>query len=365
MNTLGQDSIMQITAKSLKNIKEFKDHENVSFLFDTQGVYGLISVHKGNQNTPCFGSTRVRSYNSFLDGLTDALRLSKMMTYKLALARLPYGGGSAVLFHPPGEPLREDVSSTQWFFKKYGKDLLKTPYFFTGSDTGMTTSAFNDIAECSEQILGKRLDPIKFTGIGIISSLKECLLAYYGTEDLNNRTILVEGLGKLGCTLIEHLYSKTKRLIGIDISDDQCKKARARFPNLEIIKPDDKFKEKVDVYCPCAYGPSVTKANINKINTDIIIGAANCQLESDELAVDLFEKNILYAPDYVVNSGGVIAVIHEYRTPEIQEEHVYPQVFDIRNTLKTIIADSSMSNVPPLDVANKYAIQRIAKLSAY
>lgn len=337
---------------NFNHLKGFNRHNFVISIYDKSGkLAGFIAVHRGNHSIPSFGATRIWNYSSQVDALRDALRLSRIMSYKSALAGLGYGGAKAVLI---------DRSST----KSERRELIKTytekvnylrGSFITGADVGVNKDDLEFMRSESKYIVGLNTDPVRFTMLGIYYALQECLYEVFGSESLEGRSFAIQGLGKTGYALLKLLYKDAKKIVVCDIDDKKIEFVKKQFPNVEVVPVDEIFKQRVDVYSPCALGNTFTMKNVSTLRCKIIVGSANNQLEKCEVGDLINKSGILYAPDYVVNAGGLIAVAEEYEHPQLSNNRISKRVLHIRETLKSIIKQSKRTKSATNRVADRMA----------
>lgn len=337
---------------NFNHLKGFNHHKFVISVYDNSGnLAGFIAIHRGNHLIPSFGATRIWKYSSQVDALRDALRLSRLMSYKSALAGLNYGGAKAVLI---------DRSTT----KSERRELIKTytqkvnylrGSFITGADVGVNLEDLKLMRSESKFIVGLNTDPVQFTMKGIYYALKVCLREVFGSESLKERSFAIQGLGKTGYSLLQLLYKDAQKIIVCDIDDKKLELVKKEFPNVEVVLASKIFEQKVDVYCPCALGNTFTMNNVSNLQCKIICGSANNQLEKCEVGDLLYKNGILYAPDYVVNAGGLIAVAEEYEHPNLSTERISKRVLGIRDTLKLIIRQSKRTKSATNRVADRIA----------
>lgn len=337
---------------NLKQFKSFDHHKFVIPLYnDTGKILGFIAIHRGNDAAPAFGATRIWHYSSLKEALNDVLQLSRLMSYKSALAGLPYGGAKAVLLN--GFLSKHERKS---LIKAYAQKVnFLRGGFITGADLGVEGIDLKLMKNTSKYIVGVSTDPVKYTVLGVYSGIQACLYEVFGSESLHNRSFAIQGVGKTGKALLELLYKDAKKIIICDVNEKRILQVIKKYPRVEVVPPAEIFKQEVDVYCPCALGNVITHKNIKDLRAKIICGSANNQLENDKIGELLFKRNILYAPDYVVNAGGLIAVVEEYEKPQISEERISKKVSDIKRKLKHIIEVSKKSKVPTNIIANEMA----------
>jgi leucine dehydrogenase len=285
-------------------------HEQVLFTREEAvGYLGIIAVHDTTLG-PALGGCRFWNYDSEEEALIDVLRLSQGMTYKAAVAGLNLGGGKSVIIGPPDlkSPRREMI------FRAHGRavETLKGRYI-TAEDVGTSVEDMDFVHMETEHVVGiagRSGDPSPVTAYGTYRGMKACALERYGEESLKGKVVTIQGVGHVGYYLCENLAGEGAKLVVTDISEDKVERVIEDF-GAEAVKPDEIYEVDAQIFAPCALGAIVNSETIPKLRADIIAGAANNQLATDEDANGLQERGILYAPDYVINAGGLINVYSE------------------------------------------------------
>lgn len=318
---------------NVKELPEFDNHQFVGFIGDEMsGLCGFIAIHRGGLKNPSFGATRIWKYLTEEEALQDALKLSKTMSYKSAMAGLKYGGAKGVII--ANFP---DTQSKRKVLKTYAQKInYLSGHFITGADVGITEKEVNLMRRVSPYVVGIKVDPVKFTVIGLFNSLRVCLKEVFGNEDIQNRSFSIQGLGKVGLGLLEKIAKDAARIIVCDIDPEKAKVAKRKFPKIMVVDPSEIDKQKVDVFSPCALSNCINHKNISLLDCKIIVGGANCQLENNQIGEILYKLGILYAPDYIVNAGGLISVVDEFENNDYREKRIILKVENIKNTLSGI-----------------------------
>lgn len=288
---------------------EFDDHEQVCQFADPgTGLRAIVAIHSTARGAAA-GGTRFRAYDGEQAALDDALRLSRAMSYKSALAGLPVGGGKAVIMGDPGR------LKTPALLHAYGRFLNRIgDTFATGEDVGMTVRDMETIREVSPYAGGTSHgagDPSVHTADGVMHGLRAVLERQFGREDFAGVRVAIQGLGAVGWGLAERLHAAGARLVVADVRQDVAARAVARF-GAEVLPPDAIHAAEVDIYCPCALGGVITERTAEEIRARAVAGAANNQLASPAAGAALAARGVLYAPDYVINAGGVISGLEEF-----------------------------------------------------
>lgn len=343
---------------------EYKDHKSVVKAYDPiSGLTAFIAVHDTTIG-PALGGCRFWTrYNSEDEALTDALRLSRGMTYKNALARLPLGGGKAVIMGKPGAK-----APTQDELRAFARavDFLDGEYI-TAEDVGVGVADMLTIREITPHVSGLPSasaditggDPSPYTAYGVFLGIQASVKHKLGKDSLAGLRVAVAGLGHVGMDLCRRLHEAGATLVVSDIREEAMQEAVQRF-GAQTCKPDEFMALDVDVLAPCALGGIVNDATIETIKAPIIAGAANNQLARPEHGKILFEKGILYAPDYVINAGGVISVAMSGETVETTMERLE----ELGETLSAIFRQSERLKLPTSVVADKIAEKIIEEAAA-
>ncbi|MBF7072432.1 Glu/Leu/Phe/Val dehydrogenase [Glaciecola sp. MH2013] len=342
---------------------EFAGHEQVGFCHDEKsGLKAVIAVHNTNLG-PGLGGCRMFSYANSHEALTDVLRLSKGMTYKAAMAGLPQGGGKAVIIGNPRKDKSEDLMLAMGRFV----DSFKGKYI-TAEDSGIAVSDIHIMGQKTTYVGGTFSkysfdgsaadgNPAPATAYGVFVGIKAAVKHRFGT-DLQGKKIAIKGIGHVGIRLAEHLYRAGAKLYVADIYPEGVNKAVSEFGAVSVDTSEIDALD-VDVFAPCALGKSVNLSNINLIKAKVIAGAANNQLENDELDQQLVERGILYAPDYVINAGGVIDIYHQ--GIDSNATALKAHIEKIGDTLAEIFNIAENENKPTALIANEMAEKRFLK----
>lgn len=336
--------------------KEFDNHEQVVFCHDkVTGLKAIIAVHDTTMG-PALGGTRMWSYANSEEALTDVLRLSRGMTYKSALAGLPLGGGKAVII---GDAKKD---KSEAFFKAYGRfvNALGGKYI-TAEDVNIRTSDIAIVATETPFVAGtegKAGDPSPHTAEGTYLGLKAAAKHAFGHEDLNGLRIAVQGLGAVGYDFAEYCAKEGAKLVVCDVNQEAVDRAVAEL-GAEAVSIDAIYDADVDVYAPCALGATINDETLKRIKAKVIAGSANNQLATPAHDKILKDMGILYAPDYVINAGGVIHVCSE--AANFSFEETAARVKAIYNTLDKIFTRATAEDRPTGEIADEMAREILAK----
>lgn len=335
---------------------DFDDHEMVvAFSDERVRLKGFVAVHSTVLG-PSFGGCRMWPYVSEEGALKDVLRLSKGMSYKNAMAGLPYGGGKAVIM----ADARED--KTPELFRAFGRVVERLGgAYITAEDVGISVGDMRVVNEVTAHVSGipqedggyRGGDPSPLTAQGVFTGMVATVAAALGTRDLKGLTVGVQGVGHVGYNLCKLLHEAGATLKVSDISAGNLARAKADF-GAEVVDAQAFYETEADILAPCALGGTLNKASIPKIKARVIAGAANNQLATGADGDRLQARGILYAPDYVINAGGIISVAAE-RDDEATAETVQRQIAQIGGRLADIYAHSEKSGRPPHEVADEMA----------
>ena len=337
----------------ITNLPEFDDHELVSFISDAKtGLRGFIAIHNTTRG-PATGGTRYWHYASDKEALKDVLRLSRAMTYKCALADVPYGGGKAIIVST------NHTLKNEKFLSAYAKKLnLLKGTFYTGEDVGVGQKDIDCLSKHSPYIIGCRKlagDPGPWAALGVFNAICATLKEVFGDEDLHDRRIAIQGLGKVGFGLACLLHASGAKIVAADLRAEVTQAAQRKLKNIKIVSSREIHKQKVDVYSPNALGAVLNEHTVNELRCSIICGGANNQLKSDYYGNALYQLGILYIPDYVANAGGLINVVAELDQKGYSRERVLKKVTAIKKTVHKIITLSKAKGKPTNEIADALA----------
>lgn len=335
----------------IEKLEEYDNHHKIIFLNNQKtDLQGFIAIHRKNKNSPSFGATRLWQYKDSLDGLRDALRLSRLMSYKAILAGLPCGGAKSVIILPKRFKNRKKL------LLSYAEEVNNIGGdFITGMDVGLSEDDLKLLKSASNFFVGLNGNATECTALGIYYSMETSLEFLTGQSDLTGKIFAIQGLGKVGMALLALLYPKASKIYITDTDIKAISKTRKKFPRVLVVKPFEIHKQKVDFFCPCALSHTLNSKTVAELNCQMIVGGANNQLQDKTVGDLLFKLGILYAPDYVVNAGGLIAVYDEYENQKNDDERVLAKVFDIKKRLRGIFQISKKENRAPSRIADEMA----------
>ena len=337
------------------------NHEQVVFCNDNDtGLKAIIAIH----NTvlgPSIGGTRMWNYNNELEALNDVLRLSRGMTYKSSVAGLNIGGGKAVII---GDAKKIKSEALLRRFGKFVNSLGGK--YITAEDVAMNSRDMEIIHMETDHVsglpesMGGSGDPSPVTAYGVYVSMKASAKEVWGNDSLSGKKVLVQGIGNVGMHLVEHLTKEGAKVYINDINEERLKMVADQF-KAQIVAADKMFDLDIDVYAPCALGASVNDESLNRLKCAIICGAANNQLADEKRHGEMVrEKGILYAPDFVVNAGGIINVYYEL--DGYVRERAMKHAEGIYATTWNVIQTAKTENIPTYVAANRLAEKRIEQI---
>ncbi len=336
-------------------------YEQVVFCSDDQsGLRAIIAIHSTALG-PALGGTRFYPYPAEELALVDVLRLAKGMTYKAAAAGLDLGGGKAVII---GDPRR---IKTEELLRAYGRfvETLGGRYI-TAEDVGTALEDMDVVRRESRWVTGCSRtyggsgDPSPVTAFGVLQGIKACALEVFGDPSLSGRTVALQGVGKVGHALCGYLVEEGAKVTIGDIDVDNLGRAVNDY-GVQTVSLADIHKQEVDVFAPCALGGIVNDDTISEFRCKIIAGAANNQLARHEHGEKLRDLGILYAPDFVINAGGLINVEDELRGYD--RERAMKRVEGIYKQLQLIFAMANERGLSTARAAEEHAQERIRKIS--
>jgi leucine dehydrogenase len=339
------------------NLRAYDDHEQIVFCRDVEsGLKAIISIHSTALG-PAVGGCRMWEYNSDEGALIDALRLSRGMSYKNALAGLKMGGGKSVIIG------NSKTMKSEQLFRAFGRFVENlNGQYISAEDVGINPADMAIVHKETNHVVGlegKSGDPSPVTAYGVYKGMKAAVKHRLGRDDLDGLKIAVQGLGHVGYYLCEHLKNEGAQLIVTDINKESVDRVVTNL-GATAVGIDDIYGQDVDVYAPCALGASINDVTIPQLKCSVVAGAANNQLAEDRHGEVLKEKGILYTPDYVINAGGIINVSFEHQVGGYQKQDALDKVDEIYGTLMEIFGAAETEQKTTNVVADELARKRIA-----
>jgi len=339
---------------------EAGDHEQVVFCHDrSTGLRAIIAIHSTVLG-PSLGGTRFYPYPNEEAALTDVLRLAEGMTYKAAVAGLDQGGGKAVIIGDPG------ADRTEERMLAYGRfiDTLSGRYI-TAEDVGTTQADMDLISRVTPYVtgtseaLGGSGDPSAATALGLVSAMKALFFLSSGADELLGAHVVVAGVGKVGSYLVGHLVEEGARVTIADVKDQAVERVRAAY-DVAVAAPADAHRVPCDIYSPCGLGGVLNATTIPELRCWAVAGAANNQLASPEGGQLLADAGILYAPDFVVNAGGIINIAEERAPGGYDRDRALPKVRRVYDTTLEVFDAAKQDGLTPVEAAVVLARRRLA-----
>lgn len=336
----------------------FDGHEQVVFCNDKDtGLKAIIGIH----NTvlgPALGGTRMWNYANEWEALNDVLRLSRGMSFKSSISGLNLGGGKAVII---GDAKTQKTPELMRKFGEYVNSL--SGKYITAEDVGMETKDMDTVREVTQYVTGISEEkggsgnPSPITAYGVFMGLKAATKYRFGSDNLEGKKVLVQGIGHVGEVLVQHLTESGAIVTIADINEDRLNAVGQKY-GAKIFTGDDLYSAEVDIYAPCALGATINDATIHKIQAKVIAGAANNQLANEVIhGAILKDKGILYAPDFLINAGGVINVYSELAN--LTRVQVMEKTENIYNTSLEIFKFAETNNITTHQAAMSIAQKRI------
>ena len=354
-----------LTAEQIKKANpvfgqlSFDDHEQIVFCQDKDtGLKAIIGIHDTTLG-PALGGTRMWNYETEWDALNDVLRLSRGMSFKSAITGLNLGGGKAVII---GDA---KTQKTPELMKRFGEFVHSlSGKYITAEDVGMETEDMDLIREVTPYVTGISEskggagNPSPITAYGVFMGMKAAAKFQFGKESLKDRTVLVQGIGHVGETLVKHIIDEGGRVYITDINQGRLEHVRNTY-GAEIFGAKNIYSADVDIYAPCALGATINDDTVHKIKARVIAGAANNQLaDENRHGAILQERGITYAPDFLINAGGIINVYAELEN--YGKEEIIRKTEKIFDTTLEILNRADAKGITTHQAALNIAKERIA-----
>ena len=333
------------------------DHEQVVLCYEpSSGYRGIIAIHDTTLG-PALGGTRFWHYDSDEEAIIDALRLARGMTYKAAVAGLNLGGGKSVMI---GDPKRTD---REGLFRAHGRFVESLGgRYITAEDVGTSVTDMDYVNMETEHVTGlpgTSGDPSPVTAFGTYRGIKAAAHFRYGSDSLEGRTIAVQGVGNVGHYLCRYLAEEGAKLVIADIDQGRIDRVKDEL-GARSVGPDEIYGVEADVYAPCALGATVNDRTIPQLKVDIVAGSANNVLAEPRHGDALHARDIIYAPDYVINAGGLINVYGELKG--WGSEQAMRTAGEIYTTLLRLFELGREEGIPTYRAADRYAEQRMQQV---
>lgn len=342
----------------------FENHEAVHSFFDEKsGLRCFIAVHSTARG-PAAGGCRMWPYPTAEAALDDALKLSRAMSFKNAMADLELGGGKAVII---GDSRK---MKTPELFEAFGRAVERVAgRYWTAEDVGVSPADLEHARKHTKYVAGLEGhpaasgDPSPVTAEGVFRGVKLCVERAYG-GDLSGVTVAIQGVGHVGAYLADKLHAAGAKLVIADVNRQALDEVAGRT-GATVVSPDEIFDAEAEVFAPCALGAAVNAETLPRLKGKVVAGGANNQLATREIGRQLFERGMLYAPDYVINGGGIINVAAEIRALEQDAAYdptwVEQKLSRLTQTLEEVLDQSLAEKRPTNEVADEIAKSRIAR----
>ncbi|MEL6859008.1 MAG: Glu/Leu/Phe/Val dehydrogenase dimerization domain-containing protein [Pseudomonadota bacterium] len=337
----------------------FDTHEEVHFFSDADsGLRAIIAIHSTALG-PSSGGTRMWDYATSADMVTDALRLSQGMSYKNAMASIPHGGGKAVIWG------NSKTDKSDALFRAFGRavESLQGRYW-TAEDVGIDTADIEIAAQETRYAAGLTTgaaasgDPSPVTALGVFRGIQQTALRAFGSDDLHDKTVAVQGVGSVGGYACAHLADAGAKLYISDI-DQEALEQVAKATGATIVAPDDIYDVDADIFSPNALGAIINDETLKRLKVKVIAGGANNQLKTPDMGEKVRNAGLLYAPDYVINGGGIINVAAEI-SGSYSRDWVDQKLDTLIDTLGSVLDDALAAGRPTNAIADDMARARIA-----
>jgi valine dehydrogenase (NAD+) len=336
-------------------------HEQVVYCRDQEsGLRAIIAIYSTALG-PALGGTRFYPYADEAAALADVLALSRAMAYKAACAGLDLGGGKAVIIGDPA------TDKSEALLRAYGRFVQSiNGRYYTACDVGTYVEDMDIVARECDFVTGRSPayggagDSSILTAYGVFQGMRAAAEAAWGSPSLRGRRVGIAGVGKVGHHLVEHLLDDGASVVVADVSRDAVDRVRVVHPEVDMLGIDDLVSAPMDVYAPCALGGALSDDTVPVLQAAVVCGAANNQLAHAGIEKVLADRGVLYAPDYVVNSGGLIQVADEIEG--YSEPRARAKATGIYDTTKRIFALAASEGVPPSVAADRLAERRMAQI---
>jgi leucine dehydrogenase len=332
-------------------------HEKILICQDEKsGLKAIVAIHSTICG-PALGGTRMWNYVSSEEALTDVMRLSRGMTYKNAISGLNLGGGKAVIIGDSATQKSPEL------FRAFGTfiESLNGSYI-TAEDVGISPEDMIYVSERTKHVTGlpgKKGDPSPVTAYGVYMGMKASAKFQYGSDELKGKKIAVQGVGHVGEYLIDYLHKEGALVTITDINQDLLKRVAQKY-SCKVVSPEEIYDVDMDIYAPCALGATINNETIERLKCSIVAGAANNQLKQEDIhGYELMKRGVVYAPDYLINAGGVMncyAEVHNF-----SDSQVMKMAEDIYQTTTQILNLSRDQNIPTFLASNRIAEERLLK----
>lgn len=339
---------------------QIREFEQVIYCNDDRtGLRAIIAIHSTALG-PAVGGCRMWAYKSDEEALTDALRLAKGMTLKASISGLNWGGGKSVII---GDP---KTGKSPELLKKFGEFVNRLGgHYITAKDVGIGSSDLKTMKTKTQWVLGidgepnSSGDPSPATAWGVYQGMKAAAKHAFGHDSLRGLTIAMQGLGAVSFGMLEQLNREGAKVIGCDIDATRVKLAQEIF-GTHAVGVEEIYDVKCDIFSPCALGASINAQTLPRIKAKVIAGAANNQLATDEIGIEVMKRGMIYAPDYAINAGGLMNIYHEMMVDGgYNKDRAFSHVAKINQTIDQILTRAKSEGLPSSVIADRIAEERV------
>lgn len=336
-----------------------RDFEQVTFCNDEKtGLSAIIAIHSTALG-PAVGGCRMWDYGSSEEALTDALRLSKGMTYKASISGLNWGGGKSVI-------IGDASKKTPALLKKFGEFVNRMGgVYITAKDVGIGSADLKEIKTKTPHVQGidgeknSSGDPSPGTAWGVYHGMKTAARHAFGKDSLAGLTIGMQGLGAVSFGMLEFLTKEGAKIIATDIDPAKIEKAKKQY-GITSVGIEEIYGVECDIFSPCALGSTINEKTLPLIKAKVIAGAANNQLSTDDIGLAVMKRGIIYAPDYATNAGGLMNIYHESMVDGgYNKERAFSHISEIGKTIDKILTRAKAENLPTSVIADRMAEERV------
>ncbi|MCT4643297.1 MAG: leucine dehydrogenase [Bacteriovoracaceae bacterium] len=336
-------------------------HEEVVFFSDeSSGLKAIVAIHDTTLG-PALGGTRMWPYASIDEAVEDVLRLSRGMTYKAAVSGLNLGGGKAVII---GDP---KTDKSEALFRAYGRYIESlNGRYISAEDVNITVDDIDHIYTETNFVCGVAKahggsgNPAPYTALGVFRGMQASAMKTWGSKSVKDKVIAIQGVGHVGFELGKLINEDGGKMIFTDVREDNIAQFKEAFPSAEFVAPDAIYDVDMDIYAPCALGATVNDDTIGRLKCKVVSGAANNQLKEDRHGQELKDRGILYAPDYLINAGGLMNVSIEFEGwNDSKSRRMIDTIYD---TTLHIFAIADEQNIPVNKAADVLAEERLESM---